>query len=136
MARSGISIKAGEGGSLYRQIVDQISERISSGVYPAGFRLPTTRSLAKELSVHRNTVVRAFEELASRGLVYTVVGSGTYVAESAESAPADIENAPEGTRTRITLKIKNENEFVEIFELAFPGQELTEFLRNHWKRKM
>ncbi len=47
-----------------------------------------------------------------------------------------LENAPKGMRARVKLTIENENEFLETFELAFPGKDYSEFLRNHWKRKM
>ena len=79
---TGLTIEPGAKGPLYRQIVQQLTALITQGVYPPGYRLPTTRELAQELDVHRNTVVRAFEEMASSGLVHTIVGSGTYVAKS------------------------------------------------------
>ena len=49
--------------SLYQQLFDQIADRVRNGAWPAGYRLPATRALAAQLGVHRNTVVRAFEEL-------------------------------------------------------------------------
>jgi GntR family transcriptional regulator/MocR family aminotransferase len=76
-------IEPGAEAAIYRQIVEQVAARIRDGVYPPGYRLPTTRDLARELGVHRNTVVRAFDEMSQAGLVNTVVGSGTYVAEDA-----------------------------------------------------
>ena len=47
---------------LYRQIFDQIVERIRSGTFPPGYRLPPTRALAEELDAHRNTIVRAYAD--------------------------------------------------------------------------
>lgn len=92
---SGLRIEPGAEAAIYRQIVEQVAARIRDGVYPSGFRLPTTRELARELGVHRNTVVRAFEELAQAGLVNTMVGSGTYVAEDAPvNAPAAAPQRP------------------------------------------
>ena len=74
---------------LYEQIVTQIARKIDDGVYPAGFRLPPTRELAAELGTHRNTVVRAFEELVTTGYVTSVVGRGTFVAERSNSSSQD-----------------------------------------------
>ena len=44
------------------------------------------------------------------------------------------ENAPPGLRARLTCTIKNENEFVETFELAFPNKGFQLFLKNYWTR--
>ena len=46
-----------------------------------------------------------------------------------------LENAPKGMRGRITITIKNDNEFVETFELAFPGEDYSLFLTNYWTRR-
>src|SRR5688572_11698739 len=72
---------------IYRQIFDQIVSRIRSGAFPAGFRLPPTRSLADELGAHRNTVVRAYEDLEAAGFVTSTVGRGTFVAVVPGEAP-------------------------------------------------
>lgn len=64
---------------LYRQIADQMAERIERGELAAGTRLPPTRLLAEQLSTHRNTVVRAFEELTAAGLIDGRVGRGSFV---------------------------------------------------------
>src|SRR2546425_626415 len=66
---------------LYRQIVDQVRGRIRSGALPVGSRLPPTRDLARSLKTHRNTVVRAYEELAASGHTISTVGRGTFVSD-------------------------------------------------------
>lgn len=87
-------------GALYDQIYRSIRDAILSGRIRAGTRLPTTRALAVELGVSRNTVVSAFEPLRAEGYVVSRVGSGTFVAAqldpearlrapSARGAPAD-----------------------------------------------
>lgn len=73
---------------LYQQIVEQVTARVRSGAFPPGFRLPPTRDLAQALKVHRNTVVRAFEELVASGVVTSHVGSGTFVAEPPKAKAA------------------------------------------------
>ncbi|MFO0750731.1 MAG: PLP-dependent aminotransferase family protein [Myxococcota bacterium] len=67
---------------LYAQIVDELRARIRSGALPPGTRLPPTRTLARALATHRNTVVRAFEELTEMGLISGHVGRGSYVRDS------------------------------------------------------
>ena len=81
---------------LYRQIVDQVRGRIRSGALPVGYRLPPTRDLAKSLKTHRNTIVRAYEELAASGHTVSTVGRGTFVTEppAARKSEAPAARAP------------------------------------------
>jgi GntR family transcriptional regulator len=65
---------------IYRQIQDQIRYGIASGLLTAGEQLPTVRSLAVELSVNPNTVIKAYSELEREGILTTEQGSGTFVA--------------------------------------------------------
>src|SRR5262249_34683362 len=83
MVPSGLSIDARRDEPLYKQIFDEIAERIRSGLWPPGHRLPPTRDLARQLSTHRNTVVRAYGDLESAGFVSSTVGRGTFVATAA-----------------------------------------------------
>ena len=78
---TGLSLSAKSEQPLYQQLFNQISGRIRTGTWPPGFQLPPTRELATELSAHRNTVVRVYEELESAGFVSSTVGRGTFVAE-------------------------------------------------------
>src|SRR4051794_17372520 len=65
---------------LHAQLYAQLREAIAGGRLRAGTRLPSTRALATDLSVSRNTVQNAFEVLLSEGYREGRVGSGTYVA--------------------------------------------------------
>ncbi|MYN26428.1 MocR-like pyridoxine biosynthesis transcription factor PdxR [Duganella levis] len=47
----------------------------------AGGKLPSSRDLARDLGMARNTVIAAFEQLAAEGYVVSSRGSGTYVAD-------------------------------------------------------
>lgn len=78
---TGISFQPRSKDPRFRQIFDQIVGRIRDRTFPPGHRLPPTRALAKELSTHRNTIVRAYEELEAAGFVTSTVGKGTFVAE-------------------------------------------------------
>src|SRR5262245_62600899 len=91
-----LDLDASRDAPLYRQVVDQIKARIRSGALPAGYRLPPTRDLARHLKTHRNTVVRAYEELAASGHTISTVGRGTFVCEPAASRarPAPPSRAP------------------------------------------
>lgn len=67
-------------GSLNDQIYQTIRRAILTGHVPAAFRLPSTRALARELGVSRNTVLLAYDQLLAEGYAKGRQGSGTYVA--------------------------------------------------------
>jgi len=62
------------------EIVSYVMDRLASGLYPPGCRLPTSRELATELGVHRNTVAKAYKSLVDLGLVSSAPGRGTFAA--------------------------------------------------------
>ncbi len=64
---------------LYQQIMTFLRTGIQTGGLSAETRLPSTRQLARDIGVNRITVDTAYAELEADGLVYTRVGSGTYV---------------------------------------------------------
>lgn len=66
---------------IYEQIYRQIKSKIVSGSLPPGEALPSIRSLARELRVSVITTNRAYEELERDGLICTVAGKGSFVAE-------------------------------------------------------
>jgi 2-aminoadipate transaminase len=74
-----IKLERNNGLPLYRQICQRLREAILSGELAEGTRLPTERALASELGVNRTTVMNAYNELASEGLVEGHVGRGTLV---------------------------------------------------------
>jgi DNA-binding transcriptional regulator YhcF (GntR family) len=64
-----IRLNDGTGLPVFRQIVEQIAYMIELGQLNDGDRLPSSRMLAANLHVNRNTVARAYGELSKRGLV-------------------------------------------------------------------
>lgn len=64
---------------LYKQIKDYLQQGILSGSLAPDMRLPASRQLAQNLGVNRITVENAYAELESEGLVFSKLGSGTYV---------------------------------------------------------
>lgn len=64
---------------LYRQIYEGLRGAILSGRLRGGMRLPSTREMAVELKVSRNTVMNAYDQLLAEGYLEGHVGSGTYV---------------------------------------------------------
>jgi len=66
---------------LYRQLADDLETRMRSGALGAGERLPSELELAERHGVHRLTIRQALADLSARGLIHTVHGRGSFVAE-------------------------------------------------------
>ena len=71
--------------SLSNPLRDAILDRLQSGHWRAGDRLPTERELSERFGVSRTTVRKALLELKQQGLIEQTVGSGTFVAEDVGS---------------------------------------------------
>ncbi|MEU3740496.1 MULTISPECIES: GntR family transcriptional regulator [unclassified Streptomyces] len=72
---------------VYVAIADHIAARIAAGEMSPGARLAAERDLATEYGVAYLTVRRAAQELRERGLIVTVHGKGTFVADPLPKAP-------------------------------------------------
>ena len=66
---------------LYRQLYLQIRKQILSGKMQGGVRLPSTRTLSKELALSRITILNAFDQLIAEGFLASRTGAGTYVGD-------------------------------------------------------
>ena len=71
-----ISLDPNASDSLSRQIYRALRDGILAGRLAGGLRLPSTRALAVDLGVSRNTVVTAFDQLLAEGYVESRVGRG------------------------------------------------------------
>ena len=77
------------GTPLYLQLVDHLKHSIATGAIRAGEQLPSVRRMAEDLLINPNTVVRAYRDLESEGIVELRHGSGVFVRESV-SAQAEL----------------------------------------------
>ncbi|MDO7898492.1 MocR-like pyridoxine biosynthesis transcription factor PdxR [Pseudomonas citrulli] len=76
---AGIELDRGQG--LSRQLYQALRTRVLDGRLASGTRLPASRDLASALSISRNSVVRAYDQLYAEGFIEGRVGDGTYVAK-------------------------------------------------------
>ncbi len=67
-------------GTLQQSVFFAIREKIVKGLWPKNGKLPSTRKLSQELSLSRNTVISAYEQLVAEGYLISQQGSGFYVA--------------------------------------------------------
>ncbi len=69
---------------MYRQIESQLRDFILGGQLPPGTKLPSVRTLAKDLSCSVITTRRAYQDLEGEGFIRTRQGMGTVVAQIPE----------------------------------------------------
>ncbi|MEY9971828.1 PLP-dependent aminotransferase family protein [Lysinibacillus sp. RC79] len=67
--------------AIYKQLAEYIEKGIADGTFPADKSLPSERFLAKEFNINRSTVVSAYDELESNGLIERNRGSGTTISK-------------------------------------------------------
>jgi len=72
-------LDAGSGEPAYRQLYRLLRKAILDGRLPAQAKLPSSRELARDLGVARNTIIQVYEQLAVEGYVNAGAGRGTFV---------------------------------------------------------
>ncbi len=105
-------LDARSGATLQRQVYDGLRAAILAGRLRPGSRLPSSRSLAADLAVARNTVTAAFGQLVAEGYAEARVGAGTVVARAlpddltklAARLALDSGTAPARNRPRISRR--------------------------------
>jgi GntR family transcriptional regulator / MocR family aminotransferase len=89
----------------YRQLYEQVRSAILAGRLRPGRRLPSSRSLARELALSRNTVLTAFEMLLHEGYTESGVGSGTRVSAVLPEALLSARDTPKPSRAKRATKL-------------------------------
>ncbi|MDR2908189.1 MAG: GntR family transcriptional regulator [Bacteroidales bacterium] len=64
---------------IYLQIADYVCERILQGVWKADERIPSVRELSVTLEVNPNTIVKSFEYLENKQIIFQKRGIGYFV---------------------------------------------------------
>jgi GntR family transcriptional regulator/MocR family aminotransferase len=76
----GNPFQPGTDAPLYQALYAHLRAAILSGELKDGMKIPSTRALADELNISRNTVLNAYRQLLAEGYLETRAGSGTFVA--------------------------------------------------------
>ena len=71
---------------IYQQIIKTIQQKIATGEWSVGQKLPSENDLVAALQVSRMTINRALRELTRQGLISRVHGLGSFVAETPRHA--------------------------------------------------
>lgn len=80
----------GTGVPSYLQVVQQVEQALRMGVLRPGDRLPTVKEVVAEVAINPNTVLKAYRELESRGLVQGRQGVGTFVVRRPSGPPPSV----------------------------------------------
>jgi GntR family transcriptional regulator len=67
---------------IYEQIKNSIKELTLIGALKPHDQLPSVRALAVDLQINFNTVKKAFGDLETEGVIYTLAGRGCFIAEN------------------------------------------------------
>lgn len=77
-----LHLNPASGVPIYLQIENQVKHYIAAGALEPGDALPSVRKVAADMRINPNTVARAYQNLERDGLLRTVPGGRTYVAEN------------------------------------------------------
>jgi len=92
-----VAVEPESGVPLYRQVYEALRQAILSDRLSRGARLPSSRALARDLGVARNTVLQAYEQLRSEGYLIGRRGGGT---RAREVIPDALLSVPRPARRR------------------------------------
>ncbi|WP_346355966.1 GntR family transcriptional regulator [Azotosporobacter soli] len=112
---------------IYLQVKNHILEKIRSGFYQPGSKLPTERDLATELGISRNTVSAAYKELLLEGALEARQGRGTFV------KGANTGEETGGRRERLLRII--DDAMGKVVELGFSVEQFAAFVTIRAKEK-
>ncbi len=73
------TLKIDKKDAIYVQIENHIINSINNGELKKDSKLPSTREVSKLLNISRNSVIAAYENLESKGIIVTKRGKGTFV---------------------------------------------------------
>ena len=131
----------------YRILYEAMRRAILSQQLVPGARLPSTRELARDLSLSRNTVLSTFEALLAEGYIVARTGSGTFVAHAAampkmrgrrpaEAARAASTHSGAGELSRRGLRLARfqGGQRLEIQPMSGAESDFTLFPMKQWQR--
>lgn len=72
---------------IYEQLKEQVIKLSMLGLMEKDEKLPSVRSLAREIGINPNTVQKAYQELEREGLIYTVSGKGSFISSDEKVRP-------------------------------------------------
>ncbi|MBQ3100864.1 MAG: GntR family transcriptional regulator [Clostridia bacterium] len=91
---------------IYEQLIDQFEKFILTGALLPGSQIPSVRNLSIQLSINPNTVQKAYSELDSRSLIYSLPGKGSFVSIDAKQRIESDRTAKLDDLAQVVSKLK------------------------------
>lgn len=102
------------------QICEQLSVKIASGEFKPDERLLSVREVALQAGVNPNTVQKAFEQLNTQGLIYSVRGSGWYVSDNIATAKETVDKI---------IQTKTAEYFCEMQKMGLSDEQIINYVK-------
>jgi len=105
---------------IYLQVKNLVLEKVKSGEYQPGFKIPTERELSTGLGISRNTVSAAYKELLLEGVLEARQGRGTFV----KATSNEVDHEASGSRRGRLIRIIDDA-MAKVLELGFTVDQFT-----------
>lgn len=122
-----IEINRNKSVPIKKQLYDALTLKFLNGEVEGGVKMPSTRRLAEDLNLSRNTVLEIYEQLIAEGYLYAARGSGTFVAENI---------AKRNVRKVIKDKTEKKNGSVSGISLVAGTPDLENFPLKAWEKAL
>lgn len=106
---------------VYAQIVEQVKHAIATGVLQPGDSLPSLRETSLKLKINPLTVSKAYKQLEGEGILVTLHGTGSFIADSVKGVAADY--------ARQTLSQAIDRLLRDASQLDISGEELIDLIQ-------
>ena len=108
---------------VYEQLIEQIERYILIGVLKPNEQLPSVRSLSVSLAVNPNTIQKAYSDLDSKRIIFSVPGKGCFVAENAVEIIGDHKRSElkklEDTLAELKIAGISKEELIKIIDSVY-----------------
>lgn len=110
---------------IYEQLVEKFKELIISEVLKVDEKLPSVRTLSKQLTINPNTIQKSYRELERQGYIYSIKGKGSFVMSSKNITNSEkLENIKKELAKNLSEAIYLGMDKVEIIDMVSQTERL------------
>ena len=109
---------------IYEQLYKNVVRLVSLGAMEPEQQLPPVRQLATELGVNPNTVSKAYKNLEKDGIIYSVVGKGSFIMKNSNVANSKKSEAISNLETAVKSAVEvgvTQDEIMKITQDIYRG---------------